>query len=123
MEYDWPGNIRQMENVIHTAAAKDQEIIFSWDLENQLARRTLHTRAEMPVGLAELKSVRAGKPIAVPMSMDEVEKEKIQEALESTLGNLTKAARILGYKSRQTILNKMDRYGIPRDYADPQLRK
>ena len=58
----------------------------------------------------------------MPKSMNEVEKDKIKEALEVTRGNATKAAELLGYKSRQTILNKMDSYGIPRNYADPGTR-
>ena len=46
--------------------------------------------------------------------MEEVEREKITEALRTTRGNITRAAQLLGYKSRQTMLNKMDHYGIPR---------
>jgi transcriptional regulator of acetoin/glycerol metabolism len=53
--------------------------------------------------------------------MDETEKEQIKEALEVVYGNVTRAAQLLGFKSRQTVLNKMDRYGIPRDYADLQM--
>jgi DNA-binding NtrC family response regulator len=51
--------------------------------------------------------------------MKEVEREQILEALESTRGNITQAQQLLGYKSRQGMLNKMDRYGIPRNYGDP----
>jgi TIR domain/Bacterial regulatory protein, Fis family len=55
-----------------------------------------------------------------PFSFSISEKELIKEALEASGGNVTKAAVLLGYKSRQTILNKMDRFGIPRDYGEPQ---
>ena len=51
--------------------------------------------------------------------MAEVEKEKIMEALEATAGNISRATKLLGYRSRQTMLNKMDRYEIPRYYGDP----
>jgi transcriptional regulator of acetoin/glycerol metabolism len=47
-----------------------------------------------------------------------VEKAKIMEALDSVAGNVTLAARLLGYRSRQTMLNKMDRYRIPRNFGD-----
>jgi transcriptional regulator with GAF, ATPase, and Fis domain len=121
LDYDWPGNVRQLEQIVQAGVAKNQEILFSWDFQEQLGPATPTAKAET----AEDSATRQGesKPAmkaAAPKSMDEVEKEKIKEALEVTQGNATRAAELLGYKSRQTILNKMDRYGIPRNYADPQ---
>ena len=45
-------------------------------------------------------------------------KEKLMEALQATKGNITAAARLMGYKSRMTMLNKMKTFDIPRDYGD-----
>jgi DNA-binding NtrC family response regulator len=121
LDCDWPGNVRQLEQVIQAGVAKNREILFSWDFQEQLVRRTL----KPPADNAREPDTRPPegsrpKPVEAAKSMNEVEKEKIKEALEVTQGNATRAAELLGYKSRQTILNKMDRYGIPRTYADPQ---
>jgi len=32
--------------------------------------------------------------------------------------NITRASELLGYKSSMTMLNKMDKYGVPRSYGD-----
>jgi len=121
VDYDWPGNVRQLEQTTQAGVAKNQEILFSWDFQEQLGAAASRAKTETTGDLA----TRQGEPgpatkAAGPQSMEEVEKEKIKEALEVTQGNATRAADLLGYKSRQTILNKMDRYGIPRNYADPQ---
>ena len=118
LDYSWPGNIRQLEHVIRNAVAKDQEIIFSWDLPDELAPKPAQSVETRPVAAAERAQTQSGEK-STPKRIGELEKESIKEALEATLGNVTRAARILGYKSRQTMLNKMDRYGIPRNYADP----
>lgn len=118
-EYDWPGNVRQLEHVIHASVAKDCEVLFSWDLQQQFENpRKRSTRENDQV---ELNIERPVNSATAPRKMDEVEREQIMEALEAVHGNVTKAAQLLGYKSRQTMLNKMDRYGIPRNYADPQM--
>lgn len=117
LEYDWPGNVRQLEHLIHAAVAKDQEVLFSWDLGGQVDELP-KTDREHALKVAERETATGSR---LPKSMGETEKEKIKEALEVTHGNVTRAAQLLGYKSRQTMLNKMDRYEIARDYADPKI--
>jgi DNA-binding NtrC family response regulator/pSer/pThr/pTyr-binding forkhead associated (FHA) protein len=109
-EYDWPGNVRELRDVVCNAAGPDRETLLSWDLDAKLARGARAWRTE------------TGQIDAAPtprLTMTDVEKEKIMEALEVTKGNISRAQRLLGYKSRQTLLNKMDGYGIPRDHGDP----
>ena len=121
MSYDWPGNVRQLAQLIQAAVALDHEAVFSWDLHDQLQRTArLPVLRTIPISDSDSGEAEAQtQPRA--LKMEDVEKEKIKEALEVTLGNVTKAAELLGYKSRQTILTKMDRCGIPRNYADPQI--
>jgi DNA-binding protein Fis len=52
--------------------------------------------------------------LSLQSTMSAVEQEEITEALKSTEGNVTLSAKLLGF-SRQTLVNKMDRYGIPRN--------
>ncbi len=99
-EYYWPGNVRELEADIDAAVSADKEILFSWDF---------------PAEIQELEAPREAK--GRPKSMGEVEKEHILEVLEFTQGNKNQAYQILGYGSRQTLLNKLDEYGIPRNFG------
>jgi DNA-binding NtrC family response regulator len=115
--YDWPGNVRELESAVRSAVerAHDRIVLFSWDFPELIndapssAATDLEAHDEPASG-----AIKKG-----PRQMKDVEKEKIMEALETYRGNKTKAAELLGYKSRQTILTKMDRFGIPRRFGDP----
>jgi len=118
-DYDWPGNVRELENQIKKAIDKEKEVLFSWDFEIETLESPAPDSDQTAIrpALDETHGV-IPSPRSTPKTMDEIEKQKIMEALETTQGNVTRASELLGYKSRQTILNKMDRYGIPRDYGD-----
>ncbi len=99
--HKWPGNIRELRDYVKQAALSKQDVWFSWDLPAAIkgASGTEHESIEQP------------------KSMKEVERAHILEALAFTRGNKTEAAKILGFQSRQTLLNKMDEYQIPRAYG------
>jgi DNA-binding NtrC family response regulator len=113
--YAWPGNVRELENCIKTAAAKvrDRAIVLSFDLPETIVAAS-HNR----VNANRRDALEADNAEDGPQPMAIVEKAKIMEALDSVAGNVTLAARLLGYRSRQTMLNKMDRYRIPRNFGD-----
>jgi DNA-binding NtrC family response regulator len=115
--------VRELENRIREAVSKvrDREIIFSWDLQvvaSQMLSTTVNgegaKKNEEPA--QEPPSMSRGN---TPRTMSTIEKEKVLETLEATRGNITRAAQLLGYRSRQTMLNKMDKFGIRRNYGDP----
>jgi DNA-binding NtrC family response regulator len=114
--YAWPGNVRELENCIKTAAAKvrDRAIVLSFDLPETIVAASHNRVNANHRGALEADNAEDG-----PQPMAVVEKAKIMEALDSVAGNVTLAARLLGYRSRQTMLNKMDRYRIPRNFGDP----
>lgn len=87
VSYNWPGNIRELENVIERAVVLCQgEIIECRHLPTLFSN--LHSRVEL------------GPPI--PGSrMEEIERYAIQETLEHTGGNRTHAAAILGISVRK----------------------
>ncbi len=98
IRYDWPGNIRELENAIERAVLLCQgEYISPEDLPH-----------------AVQGAEGEGLPgVAVPsgMTLREVEREVIVQTLEETEGNRTQTARILGI-SRKTLQNKLKEYGI-----------
>jgi DNA-binding NtrC family response regulator len=91
MEYDWPGNVRELENVIERAMVigKGREI----------------TPEDLPF------SPRDAAGVEMPKSLRAVEKMHIERILEETQWNISQAARVLEI-DRQTLYNKMKRYGI-----------
>jgi len=97
--YDFPGNTRELENVLERATAlATSEQIRPEDL--QLAP---------PPSLAEPPTPNARWPL--PDYLDRVEREAIMEALEKTRYNRTAAAKLLGITFR-ALRYRMERLGI-----------
>jgi DNA-binding NtrC family response regulator len=104
--YSWPGNIRELENVLARAALlADGDEIRAEDLP-PLADGA-PTAAPAAAQLAD------GRPLRqiVADAVRAVEKQAIRDALERSEGSPGKAARLLGI-SRASIYNKLKEYGI-----------
>ena len=99
-EYDWPGNIRELENYIERA------VILSRGSELQIAMSNLKARANLP-------SVTPANGMA---TLESAEREHIVRALGETkwvIGGPTGAASRLGMK-RTTLQSRMRKLGITR---------
>ncbi|MGH7924966.1 MAG: sigma-54-dependent transcriptional regulator, partial [Candidatus Binatus sp.] len=95
--HPWPGNVRQLRNVIERAViVSEGRMIRKRDLPEEFKTTASGDRASI--------SVRLGS------SLQEVEKELISRTIEFTGGNKTRAAEILGV-SAKTLYNKLDRFG------------
>jgi len=99
MRYEWPGNIRELENVVERAII--------------MARGDMITAEEFPETLLSLgqNEQTSNVDLVVGRSLKEVEKDMILRTLEMTGGNRTHASRILGI-SRRTLQLKLKEYGI-----------
>ena len=97
-EYDWPGNIRELENCMERA------VILCLGEEITPADLPAHIQAHGGTGTSSA-AMPAGR------SLKEMERELIAATLKETGGNRSESARILGI-SRQTLLNKIKEYGI-----------
>lgn len=96
-EYAWPGNLRELRNVIRRAALFVQTDVLD---ESVLP----------PLKNAEEKENDENVHISLLVSEDE-EKERILRALDKTSGNKSKAARLLNI-DRKTLYNKLKRYKL-----------
>ena len=99
--YRWPGNIRELRNVVERGVlmASGQQIL----------------PEHLPAALTE-SSAAAAPPGAVPWWQPDAaaqERARIIAALEATNGHQGKAAEKLGI-SRRTLLNRLDALDIPR---------
>ncbi len=98
--YEWPGNIRQLKNVIRTMVVMcDGEKIDVRDLPPEIAQRRQLT------GASATPSDLAG------VSLNELEKKAIVDTLARTEGNREKAAKILGIGER-TLYRKIREYNL-----------
>jgi DNA-binding NtrC family response regulator len=97
--YDYPGNVRELENIIASAVV----------LENG---RTLTRRSLPPYLVKAVTRAALSVPREVRKTLDELEAEHIRIVLEHTGGNRTAAAAILGI-SRVGLLAKIRKYDIP----------
>lgn len=122
LSYRWPGNIRQLNNVIKVAIAlldDDEHVIETWHLPDDIfeeigetvpAMASIMQGRGMPGGLAD------GPVAAAPAAgttnfgrLEEIERDMIQRTLEAENGNISAAARRLGI-SRNTLYRKLGRF-------------
>ena len=89
LAYRWPGNVRELRNAIERVVVLEEGIRL---LPQYLPKEILFLRAEMerPSGLAGPILPEEG------LSLDDLEKNLIGQALERTHGNKTSAAKLLG---------------------------
>jgi transcriptional regulator with PAS, ATPase and Fis domain len=100
--YHWPGNIRELRNVVERAFILHANV-------DEL--RPEH----LPPELRGESSRKPEKPVpTVPaegLVLDDVEKRLIREALERSTGNQSRAARLLGI-SRDTLRYRLKKHGM-----------
>jgi len=107
MRYFWPGNIRELENVVERSVilTRDDYVMFQ-DLPEQI---------RSAVGDPLPEHVRDG--ITAGMTIKEMERELIIKTLEDNEGNRTRSARILGI-TRRTLQHKLKEYDIDQHYEE-----
>jgi transcriptional regulator with AAA-type ATPase domain len=104
--YEWPGNIRELRNVIERALLVCRQGPLKPG--HLMLSPRLSTVTEAKPGLHDPSPPRLTPP-AAPNS----ERERIIAALASSHGNQTAAAELLGM-SRRTFVSRLTEYGLPR---------
>ncbi|SHI23962.1 sigma-54-dependent transcriptional regulator [Desulfosporosinus lacus] len=100
MEYDWPGNVRELENVVERMVIISQGAVIEAD--------------GLTVFSTPSKEEKCPEAFVLPpegVSLEELEKSFLQQAMEQTGGNQSQAAKRLGL-SRHAFLYRLEKYGI-----------
>ncbi|MEK7755263.1 MAG: sigma 54-interacting transcriptional regulator, partial [Acidobacteriota bacterium] len=98
LNYSFPGNVRELENILEGCAAvipDDPQVIADKDVKPLLSQ---------PVPIVSALSDQS-------LSMEELERLAVQRALRVSQGNRTKAASLLGI-SRDTLYRKLKQFGL-----------
>jgi DNA-binding NtrC family response regulator len=123
--HDWPGNVRQLRNVVLTSlilgagpmlSLADVSWLFDElqplaqhpiDCEARMAAYGLNTACD-PNPKSEIRNPKSAMSIG-GIPLEELERQAILETMRQTSGNQTKAAKVLGISDR-TLREKMRRY-------------
>lgn len=95
MDYDWPGNVRQLENLIIRCAVLTSSVVI--------------TREHVDACMGDSPNFATTQRIAA--SLEDVEREHILSALDSNEWHLGKTCDQLGM-SRPTLRSRMKKYGL-----------
>ena len=101
-EYSWPGNIRELRNMMERA------VLLSGGTElkpDHLPVQKMTSTFGQPTGQLTTSTPRTGP--------QNDERQRILDALTASGGNQTEAAKTLGI-SRRTLAKRLETYGIPR---------
>lgn len=106
LDYEWPGNIRQLKNVIHN-------LVLSYDGETITANMLLNTLTE------EMQHIDSHQSLFTPkvtksssktiFPLWQVEKNASLEAIEFCNGNVVQAAKLLGI-GKTTLYRKLQKW-------------
>jgi DNA-binding NtrC family response regulator len=112
--HDWPGNVRELRNVLVRALvfnsgteikASDIEIDRQWRREQFETETVAMTSDQVPKG---------DHPFLLPshgVHLDHLEKDLIQQALDRSRNNQSKAAKLLGI-TRHTLRYRLEKHGL-----------
>jgi DNA-binding NtrC family response regulator len=110
--YRWPGNIRQLKNVIERAAVLALgDVIELDDLPEELRVQTASKQAAETRDPPKAKPTKPSPHLPFNQRMQEYEAELIRHALAESEGNRTRAAQRLRMPLR-TLMKRLRTYGI-----------
>ena len=97
VQYPWPGNVRELKSAFEYAFVS--------------CHNTMILPRHLPPDVTHREPVCNDSPRQTRLSIDDIKKRRLKEALAQTGGNQSRAAEILGI-SRTSVWSQLKRYGI-----------
>ncbi|GLS25113.1 sigma-54-dependent transcriptional regulator [Marinibactrum halimedae] len=107
LAYDWPGNIRELRNVVERCVLLSSDEIFP----SKWLQLTDNDSQEANVSTVGIPTDSIVIPLDGSMALDEMDSHIIQNALELNDFNITETARVLG-TTRETLRYRVQKYGL-----------
>ena len=106
-EYEWPGNVRQLENTVERAVALETSSVLHVELPVEKAKARAAAAA---AGIGETSSSLPSEGLDMERYVASIERNLIQSALKQSNGVQTRAAEMLklSYRSFRHLLKKYD---------------
>lgn len=102
LRYDYPGNVRELENIIERASV--------------ITRGDVIGRADLPISIQEPEAEESSSKTDLPVVVERLERRLIREALARSGGVQTRAAEQLGITER-ALRYKLKKYGFQGEEA------
>ncbi|MDP2747355.1 sigma-54-dependent Fis family transcriptional regulator [Pseudomonas sp.] len=99
LAYPWPGNVRQLRNVLRTLCALCENGVISY--------------AELPAEIRHARPAQALLPAAKPDQLGDAERQALLAVLEAQHWQMSRSAEQLGI-SRNTLYRKLRKHGVVR---------
>jgi DNA-binding NtrC family response regulator len=109
IHYDWPGNVRQLKNVVERLVIMaDEKILDHYQVSNNLQSPESEKVFSIPKTSEELK---IAKRIILEQKYAPIEKTFLQTALKASAGNISQAAKKVGMQ-RSNFSALMKKHGL-----------
>jgi two-component system response regulator HydG len=109
--YDWPGNVRQLLNVVQNMVVTAAADVVGINDPIQLDLRHIPDDIRMSDTPEDNESGDAAPGSLAGAPLEQLEKRAIRETLRLTVGNREQAAKLLGIGER-TLYRKLKEYGL-----------
>jgi len=120
LAYEWPGNIRELQNVLERAMLLAEQDVIGPEHLTPMVRGVAGSAPDSPVPLPVAADPDAGAPaeptIDGPLqSLEEVDRQHVLQVLTAMRGNRDETSRVLGI-SRRTLSRMIQRWNLPRRF-------